>query len=750
MGRHRQVSLFLSLAVLSLALVLSPRAAAGAPPPSALQEVKRSERHRLVRQAEKAAERRVLFRQGDLVATTPGEREVETLAAILSERRGGTEGGGPLDAGGGAGALITTIALFQDNFVDPNCNPPATTICPAPCNNVTIFWENGATPNGVRVVINNIEQGTVPPPFNAIGIGGFPPADWTIRVESLDDGSFAEAMITVFDMQPMGDPVNFLCAEGLIDGEGTCELIATLETPAVPPSFYAAFLDGAFLGLAAGDATEVFVRGGNAPGEYCVAFQSVLEAPGTDNVFYEGCPVESCCTLTCVGEDCNPPIDLLLCQVVYGPGAEDSAVDARWQNGDTYDGTDGVPAGGAGDADGINGYRDGELLGSLPGAAEGALFGLLSPGEHTFGVEGVCAAGSTSTRTEDMITVLTTSPHTDPVLADPICEFAAPDSLTATWSLNEAAPSVFIDVYAFDGVGLFFLGSLFGDTTEVTVTGAMPTDLIVLQFFEAQDGSCYGSPFIPCVTITRPENDICDSVIALTLPAAAAGTTMSATDDAVPDCLAGGAGGPAPLLGVWYTFEGPGGPVRVSTCAPGTDHDTQVHVYAGGCDDLAVCAGANDDDPACLAAAAAAGGGAGAPTGASTAVIDTVAGTQYFVLVAGANGEEGSFELTIESVGTGPFIRGDCNGDGVSVGNPTDAIFILSYLFLGGVRPPCLAACDMNGDGGVPGNPTDALYFLNFSFLGGQPIPPPAGACAFSSLEADRLLTCADTEGCSE
>ncbi|MEM7261529.1 MAG: LamG-like jellyroll fold domain-containing protein [Planctomycetota bacterium] len=75
--------------------------------------------------------------------------------------------------------------------------------------------------------------------------------------------------------------------------------------------------------------------------------------------------------------------------------------------------------------------------------------------------------------------------------------------------------------------------------------------------------------------------------------------------------------------------------------------------------------------------------------------------------------------------GVGPpeptFHRGDVNDDGAL--NLTDAISILSFLFLGGTPPNCQEAADTNDDGAV--NLTDAISVLGFLFLGGAPLPDP-------------------------
>jgi len=105
-----------------------------------------------------------------------------------------------------------------------------------------------------------------------------------------------------------------------------------------------------------------------------------------------------------------------------------------------------------------------------------------------------------------------------------------------------------------------------------------------------------------------------------------------------------------------------------------------------------------------------------------------------------------SFTFTVEGgpprCANGCFIRGDCNGDGRATGSVTDAVFLLSFLFLGGAEPPCLAACDVNGDGRVAGSVTDAVVLLQFNFLGGLPPPPPFPDCAESTRASDADLGC--------
>ncbi len=98
--------------------------------------------------------------------------------------------------------------------------------------------------------------------------------------------------------------------------------------------------------------------------------------------------------------------------------------------------------------------------------------------------------------------------------------------------------------------------------------------------------------------------------------------------------------------------------------------------------------------------------------------------------------------------GVGPFLRGDCNGDGRVVGQVADAVFMLNFNFAGGSAPGCYAACDVNGDGRFQGAVTDAIALLNFNFLGGPPPAEPFPACTASDAETDSDLGCAAPTAC--
>ena len=84
------------------------------------------------------------------------------------------------------------------------------------------------------------------------------------------------------------------------------------------------------------------------------------------------------------------------------------------------------------------------------------------------------------------------------------------------------------------------------------------------------------------------------------------------------------------------------------------------------------------------------------------------------------------------------FVRGDADCD-VDV-ELTDAVVILSSLFIDGSPLCCRAATDADQDGDV--NISDPIYILNFLFLGGGQIAEPFGECG--TVPAGDLLCDAD------
>ena len=70
-------------------------------------------------------------------------------------------------------------------------------------------------------------------------------------------------------------------------------------------------------------------------------------------------------------------------------------------------------------------------------------------------------------------------------------------------------------------------------------------------------------------------------------------------------------------------------------------------------------------------------------------------------------------------VGISQFTRGDCNGDGII--DLGDVVYLINYLYKGGLPPEPLEAGDANCDGVV--DLGDVVYLINYLFKGG---PPPS------------------------
>ncbi len=68
------------------------------------------------------------------------------------------------------------------------------------------------------------------------------------------------------------------------------------------------------------------------------------------------------------------------------------------------------------------------------------------------------------------------------------------------------------------------------------------------------------------------------------------------------------------------------------------------------------------------------------------------------------------------------FLRGDATADATV--DLTDAVFVLNYLFGGGIEPGCAAAADVNADRAI--DLTDAVGILIFLFLDAEGAVPPA------------------------
>jgi len=137
--------------------------------------------------------------------------------------------------------------------------------------------------------------------------------------------------------------------------------------------------------------------------------------------------------------------------------------------------------------------------------------------------------------------------------------------------------------------------------------------------------------------IAKAQNDLCTGAININCGQTITGTTVGATIDAVGTCTT--ALGTAP--GVWFSFTGDGQISTLSLC--GSGYDTKIGVFSGSCGAL-VCVAGNDDF-----------------CGLSSQVtVNTVLGTNYFVLVTGFGTASGAFTFTRTC--TAPLVNDLCSG----------------------------------------------------------------------------------------
>lgn len=90
------------------------------------------------------------------------------------------------------------------------------------------------------------------------------------------------------------------------------------------------------------------------------------------------------------------------------------------------------------------------------------------------------------------------------------------------------------------------------------------------------------------------------------------------------------------------------------------------------------------------------------------------------------------------------FIRGDANRNGAL--EIADSIQTFSFLFLGGLAPPCEDAADSNDSGGI--DISDGIYVLVYLFSGGPPPPSPYPLAGADPTEDP--LGCSEEGACEE
>jgi hypothetical protein len=128
--------------------------------------------------------------------------------------------------------------------------------------------------------------------------------------------------------------------------------------------------------------------------------------------------------------------------------------------------------------------------------------------------------------------------------------------------------------------------------------------------------------------------------------------------------------------------------------------------------------------------------------GSEYTATDVVNGETYYYVVTAVDRSTNESEPSAEAEATPlpvPFLRGDCDGDRNACSGVNDALTLLSWLFRGDTRPPCVAACDTDGNGET--ELTDAVYGLDYCFTGTAPPAAPFPGCG-PGTKSDVALGC--------
>ncbi len=182
------------------------------------------------------------------------------------------------------------------------------------------------------------------------------------------------------------------------------------------------------------------------------------------------------------------------------------------------------------------------------------------------------------------------------------------------------------------GTGTVITGSVGVDGPPVTITGLdLSTDYeayVTETCPGGEEGYRRGPLAFTTLEDPLPVNGFCGGAVSLSCGQEVVANTEVGVLAQAPECGSGYISTP----GLWYTFAGDGNDVTLSTCN-NADFDTKISVWSGTCSDL-VCEGGVDD-------------GTGCADNTSAVTIATTAGTTYYALVHGYDGEVGPFTLSM-------------------------------------------------------------------------------------------------------
>ena len=145
-------------------------------------------------------------------------------------------------------------------------------------------------------------------------------------------------------------------------------------------------------------------------------------------------------------------------------------------------------------------------------------------------------------------------------------------------------------------------------------------------------------------------NATCNNAVALTNGGTVTASTVGGQISTAPAIQGVSVTSP----GVWYSFQGNGGPAMLETCGGTTNFDTRLCVYSGACGTL-VGEAANDDF---------------CNTQSKVAMNTTVSGQTYMVLVHGFGSQTGDFSLKLDQP-TPPANNLPCGATPLTFGTPT-------------------------------------------------------------------------------
>lgn len=147
---------------------------------------------------------------------------------------------------------------------------------------------------------------------------------------------------------------------------------------------------------------------------------------------------------------------------------------------------------------------------------------------------------------------------------------------------------------------------------------------------------CGGSATTTITVLAAPSNDLCSGALRVNCGGSYQGsTTCSSIDGGLPFC--GTTGGTAG--GNWYTLDGTGGFVSLSTCNAFTNYDSKIHVFTGACGSF-TCVAGNDDYSSTTQTC-------NFSSLRSLVQFCTTPGTTYYILVHGFSSATGNYQLDV-------------------------------------------------------------------------------------------------------